>query len=36
VERIEQRSEAALSASLIVACGLVPVVMLGRLLERKG
>jgi iron(III) transport system permease protein len=34
--RIEQWSEAALPALLIVACGLVPVVLLDRLLERKG
>lgn len=32
--RIEQWSEAALPALLIVACGLVPVVLLNRLLER--
>jgi len=33
--RIEQWSEAALPALLIVVCGLVPVVLLDRLLERK-
>jgi iron(III) transport system permease protein len=33
--RIEQWSEAALPALLIVACGLVPVMLLDRLLERK-
>ena len=33
--RIEQWADAALPALLIVACGLVPVIVLDRLLERS-